>query len=310
MEKFTFVLSEEEAGIPLKKVIKAKYHFSSRLMTKIKYQDLLMLNGVPVPGYKTGNTGDTVTVSIPDEISHFEPQDIPLDIIYEDEDLLVINKQPGVTCHPTKGHKDQTIANGAMKYMQDTGQSFKIRFINRLDMDTSGILLLGKNSFVQAELIKQMDNDITEKKYIALVSGIIEEDEFLVDLPIGRPLPGTVNRMVVSPDSPDGYPSKTKVKVLHRFTESNVCKATLVELRLLTGRTHQIRVHMSHLGHPLLGDDLYGGPKDVFSRQALHAYYFSCIHPVKKEKMEFFAPLPQDITDLIKTIEPDYSFSI
>ena len=309
MEKFTFVLSEEEAGIPLKKVIKAKYHFSSRLMTKIKYQDLLMLNGEPVPGYKTGNTGDTVTVSIPDEVSHFEPQDIPLDIIYEDDDLLVINKQPGVTCHPTKGHKDQTIANGAMKYMQDTGQSFKIRFINRLDMDTSGVLMLGKNSFVQAELIKQMDNDITEKKYLALVSGIVEEDEFLIDLPIGRPAPGTVNRMVVSTDSPEGYPSKTVVKVLNRFPNSKLDDVTLVELKLLTGRTHQIRVHMSHIGYPLLGDALYGGPTDSFQRQALHALSFSCFHPIKKEKMEFIAPLPQDIKDLLLKLDPSFSFT-
>lgn len=310
MEKFTFVLSEEEAGIPLKKVIKAKYHFSSRLMTKIKYQDLLMLNGKPVPGYTVGEPGDTVSVSIPDEISHFEPEDIPIDVIYEDQDLLVLNKQPGITCHPTKGHKDHTIANAVMKYMLDNNQSFKIRFINRLDMDTSGILMLGKNSFVQAELIKQMDNDITEKKYIALVSGIIDDDEFLIDLPIGHPLPGTVNRMVVSKDSPDGYQSKTEVKVLHRFRESKKCQATLVELRLLTGRTHQIRVHMSHLGHPLLGDELYGGPVNLFKRQALHAYSFSCIHPIRKEKMEFIAPLPQDIKDLVLTIDPNYSGNI
>ena len=176
MEKFVFTVSEEEAGLPLKKVIKARYHFSSRLMTKIKYQDLLMLNGKKVPGYQTASVGDEVSVSIPDEISHFEPEDIPIDIIYEDDDLLVINKQPSLTCHPTKGHKNHTLANAVMKYMLDNKESYKIRFINRLDMDTSGVVLIGKNSFTQAELIKQMDKNLTVKKYYALVSGIIDSD--------------------------------------------------------------------------------------------------------------------------------------
>lgn len=297
MEKFSFILSEEEAGIPLKKVIKNKYHFSSRLMTKIKYQDLLMLNDEKVPGYKTGNAGDKVTVSIPDEVSHFEPEDIPIDVIYEDSDFLVINKQPGITCHPTKGHKTHTMANAIMKYMQDTDQSFKIRFINRLDMDTSGVLMIGKNSFVQAELIKQMDKDTTEKKYLAVAKGKFPEKSFLIDLPIGHPLEG-VAREVVTDGSDRGYPSKTQVDVLEEYKD-----ATLVQVTLLTGRTHQIRVHLSHLGNPLIGDQLYGGPTDVFNRQALHALSFSCYHPVTKEPMTFEAKIPRDLEDLMATLK-------
>ena len=302
MEKFEFTISADEAGIPLKKVIKTKYHFSSRLMTKIKYQDLLMLNGISVPGYYTGEIGDIVTVSIPDEISHFEPEDIPLDIIYEDSDFIVLNKQPGFTCHPTKGHKEHTIANGVMKHMLDNNQSYKIRFINRLDMDTSGVLLIGKNGFVQAEIIKQMNDSITEKKYLALVSGIIKEDRFLIDLPIGHS-PEGITREVVAENTLGSYPSKTEVNVLERFPHSNELNdITLVQLRLLTGRTHQIRVHMSHIGHPLLGDGLYGGPMDLINRQALHAESFSCIHPVTKETVLFKAKIPQDMEDLINKI--------
>ena len=455
MEKFVFTVSENEVGIPLKKVIKSKYHFSSRLMTKIKYQELLMLNGKKVPGYYTAELGDTVTVSIPDEISHFEPEDIPIDVIYEDDDLLVINKQPGVTCHPTKGHPNHTMANAIMKYMLDTGQSFKIRFINRLDMDTSGVLLIGKNSFAQAELIKQMDLGLTTKKYYALVSGIVDDARLrelaelegvsvfpdsekatdttnsfesdtsqtgsacmdtpstgspitdtpstgspimdspstgsaimdtpstgsaimdtpstgssitdtpstgssilsnkvsnddalistnsssnddalistnsssnddtvyvLIDLPIGAPLPESVARRVIledelnelrlqlpdtNPDHIDGiYPSKTKFRVLKTngnqtlsMEIASLRNTTLIEVELLSGRTHQIRVHMSHIGHPLIGDWLYGGPTESFSRQALHAASFSCIHPITKEHLTFNAPIPEDMLNLI-----------
>ena len=319
MEKFTFIVSEDEAGLPLKKIIKAKYNFSSRLMTKIKYQDLLMLNGKKVPGYVVPSCGDTVTVSIPDEKSHFDPEDIPISIIYEDEDLLVINKQPGLTCHPTKGHPNHTLANAVMKHMLDNNQSYKIRFINRLDMDTSGVIMIGKNSFTQAQLIKQMDSNKTEKTYLALVHGVIdderikeltslegismEEDQILIDLPIGHSGEGKISREVILDENAHGaYPSKTLFKVL----DINHNK-TLIQLKLLTGRTHQIRVHMSYLGHPLVGDELYGGSTELFSRQALHALSFACIHPVKKEPLIFEAPLPEDISLLLTKMVPSSS---
>ena len=310
MEKFTFVVSEEGSNLPLKKIIKAKYHFSSRLMTKIKYRDLLMLNGEKVPGYVVPKVGDTVTVSIPDETSYFEPENIPIHVIYEDDDLLVINKAPGITCHPTNGHKDHTLANAIMYYMQESNQSFKIRFINRLDMDTSGALMIGKNGFVQAEIIKQMDNNLTEKKYIALVDGKLDEERiislcntfglertvsgFIIDLPIGRAPEGGPARKVLSGDTPGAYPSTTKVSNIRTFDGYSE-----VELELLTGRTHQIRVHLSHLGHPILGDDLYRGPLDKIKRQALHAKSFSFIHPITKERLTIEAPIPEDMKALL-----------
>ena len=308
MEKFTFTVTEEEAGIPLKKLIRAKYHFSSRLMTKIKYQDLLMLNGKRVPGYFIAEVGDTVTVSIPDEISGFEPEDISISVIYEDDDLLIINKQRGVTCHPTKGHPNHTMANGIMKYMLDTDQSFKIRFVNRLDMDTSGVLVIAKNSHAQAELNKQMMNDLTEKKYYLLVHGkfslesisdiqgvTVSDEEALIDLPIGRPYEDSKKRAVLSEDMEAAYPSRTIIKLIEVYDE-----VSLLEAKLLTGRTHQIRVHLSHLGYPLVGDELYGN-KDLdvkysnITGQALHAYSFGCYHPISGEWMEFTAPPPLSI---------------
>ena len=316
MEKFTFIVSEDEAGLPLKKIIKAKYNFSSRLMTKIKYQNLLMLNGETVPGYALASHGDTVTVSIPDEKSHFEPEDIPIDVLYEDQDLLIINKQAGVTCHPTKGHPNHTIANGLTKYMEDQNSYFKIRFINRLDMDTSGVLLIGKNGYAQAELNKQMSLGLTEKKYKAILLGELNNQDskpIIVDLPIGRPYEDSKKRAVITDDSITSYPSKT---IIEPIKVSN--GLTLVEITLLTGRTHQIRVHTSHLGYPVLGDPLYGNPEKEMAwffslnqekiidfhlpkRQLLHAAFFGFNHPVTGERINVKAPLPRDMESLIES---------
>ncbi|MBQ1395753.1 MAG: RluA family pseudouridine synthase [Eubacterium sp.] len=304
MEKYTFTVTAAEEGQQLKKLVKSRYHLSSRLMSKIKYQDLLQLNGETVPGWVTVRDGDTVTVSFPDEESGFPAEDIPIHVLYEDEDLLLIDKQPGVTVHPTRGHPVHTIANGLMKYMQDTDQAFKVRFVNRLDMDTSGVLVVAKNSHCQADLNRQMSQGRTEKRYTAIALGSIEEDRFTIDLPIGRPSPDSIVRAVV-PEEEGGFPSVTEVTVLERLGEGDSA-LTLVDLRLLTGRTHQIRVHLSHIGHPLLGDPLYGGADPRFpARQALHARYFACDHPIKKTRLEVEAPPAEDMEALLRTLREE-----
>ena len=169
MEKLSFIVMDEEAGLQVKKLIRSKYHLSSRMMTKIKYGDLISINGETQPGYFVVSTGDKVTISLPDERSHFQPEDIPILPLYEDDDFLIINKQPGVTVHPTKGHPNHTIANGIMSYMSSRGESFKVRFVNRLDMDTSGVLVVAKNQIVQADLNRQMMAGETIKEYLAVV---------------------------------------------------------------------------------------------------------------------------------------------
>lgn len=293
MEKFTFTVLPEDEGKQIKKLLRSKYGLSSRMMTKIKYGDLISINGERVPGWRTVKQGDSVTLFFPDEKSNFEPEDIPISPLYEDEDFLIINKQAGVTVHPTKGHPDHTIANGIMKYMKDTDSEFKVRFVNRLDMDTSGVLVIAKNAMVQADLNRQMAENKTIKEYIALVSGIIGEENFLIDLPIGSPAPGLIGR-IVKPEDEGGFPSKTEVTVLERFKNS-----TMIRARLHTGRTHQIRVHLSHIGHPLIGDSLYGESSLIFNRQALHAERFSCTHPITGEILDIHAPLPDDLKGLI-----------
>lgn len=299
MDKFQYIVTEEDKGLPVKSLIRAKFNFSSRLMTKIKFQHLASLNGKEVAGWITPEPGDVLSVRLPEESSDFPVEDIPIHPVFEDDDLLVINKQPGVIVHPTKGHPEHTIANGLMKYMIDTDQTFKIRFVNRLDMDTTGLLIVAKNSHSQDNLTKQMKADITEKRYIAIVNGIVPEDELVINLPIGRPDSERVERGVMLEG---GYPSITHVKVLKRFNKGS--GYTMVELRLETGRTHQIRVHMSHLGFPLVGDELYGGINpDLLERQALHAYKLSFHHPVTRERLTIEAPLPDDISELIKKLE-------
>lgn len=291
MTVFKYIITEEDKGIPIKQIMKREFSFSSRLMTKVKHNKCTYINGESLPTWVEGNPGDVLEVRLPEESSDFEPEDIPIHVVYEDGDVLVINKQPYVIVHPTKGHPVHTIANGLMKYMTDTHQQFKIRFVNRLDMDTSGLLIIGKNSHTQDSLMKQMKTNTVEKRYVAIVKGVIEEEEGTIDLPIGRPDPERVERGVME----DGDPSITHYKVLERFN-----KHTLVELLLETGRTHQIRVHMSHIGYPVLGDYLYGGDApSLIERQALHARYLSFNHPVTGERLNLEADLYDDMNQLI-----------
>lgn len=303
MAKLKYEVVEEDNGLPIKNIIRSRFNFSSRLMGKLKRENLVYKNGDITPGWHTVKPGDIISIDFPEEKSDFPPEDIPLEIVYEDDDLLVINKQYGITVHPTKGCPSHTLANGIMHHMLETDQSFKIRFINRLDTDTSGLLLVGKNSYIQNEITKQMRVKTIDKHYIAVVNGIVEKDEFLIDKPIGRPSQDEIRRAVLAEES-GGYPSQTEVKVLERiYSEKFDSQFTIVELHLLTGRTHQIRVHMSSIGHILVGDSLYGDTHlDLINRQALHAYRLSLTHPITKERLDLRSNLPDDIQDLIQRL--------
>lgn len=291
MAKYEHVVTEDEYGMSINTILRLNYRFSSRFKTKIKYQKLIDLNGTPTPGYIKPEVGDIIGVRLPEESNDFPAEDIPLDVIYEDDDLLIINKQPGIIVHPTKGHPEHTIANGLMKYMADTKQNFKIRFANRIDMDTSGIIVVAKNANAQNELSSQMRRGTVKKKYIALVEGIVDKDHFEIDLPIGRPDPISIQRTVMYEGGKDAL---TEVDVLERYEAH-----TLVEVTLHTGRTHQIRVHLSHIGHPIAGDALYGGSDELIGRQALHAHYIEFDHPFTHDRVNFEAEMLQDMKDAI-----------
>ncbi len=291
MTEFYHKVTTEDEGLELREIMREHFDFSARLRNRIKREKLVMVDGISTPGWKKPPVGAEIRITLPDETSGFEPQNIPLDIVYEDDDLMIINKQPGLIVHPTKGHPTGTVANALMYYMEQTGKPFKIRFVNRLDMDTSGLLVVAKNSYTQNDYTKQMKENTVEKRYVAVVKGIVESDEGTIDLPIGRPDPDHVRRGVME----DGAPSVTHYKVLDRYNGYS-----LVELLLETGRTHQIRVHMSHIGHPVLGDWLYEGLNPLLiDRQALHAAKLTFTHPMTKERVTFEAPIPEDMKTAI-----------
>lgn len=297
-DKFIYTVTQEDETkeLQVKELLRHKFDFSSRLRTKIKKNQGVTLNGMPAKPWAVPKKGDVIAISIPEEVSYFPPESIPIEAIYEDDDLLIINKQPGVVVHPTNGHPEHTIANGITQYMLDTHQSFKIRFINRLDRDTSGLLVLGKNSHAQDGFVKQMKLGTVTKQYLAVVKGIMPQDGGTIDEPLGKPDPAGVHRGVV----PGGSPSVTHFQVLKRFPKG----FTLVELTLETGRTHQIRVHLSHLGYPIVGDTLYGvEDQSLIKRQALHAERLSFVHPVTGKAMLVEAPLPLDMADLLDRID-------
>lgn len=253
------------------------------------------LNGKAVKLFEKGKEGAKITINLPTEASDFIPEDIPIDVIYEDVDLLAINKQPGIVVHPTKGHPNNTIANGLMKYMMDKGESFKIRFINRLDMNTSGVLLVGKNSHSQDSFTRLASSGEVDKKYLAVVTGIVKDNEGTIDLPIGKPIEGDIKRAIIA----DGSPSVTHYRVLERYDTGY----TLLRIELETGRTHQIRVHFSHIGHPIVGDSLYGGEAtDVIERQALHAEQLNFNHPITGKKLALYAPMHSDMLELLSSM--------
>lgn len=288
MGKYNHKVRESDVGLSINQILKANFKFSSRFKTKIKFQKLVDLNGVPAPGFIKPELGDIISIRLPEETSDFPAEDIPINVLYEDDDLMFINKQPGVIVHPTKGHPMHTIANGIMKYMQDNNQTYKIRFANRIDMDTSGIVIVAKNANSQHDISHQMRTNAVRKQYIAIVNGVIARDAFTIDKPIGRPNEESIQRTVLAEG---GKNAITDVKVLERFDNH-----TLVEVTLHTGRTHQIRVHLTHIGHPITGDHLYGGDApELMNRQALHAAKMELKHPMTSETLEIEAPLPDDM---------------
>ena len=294
MGKYNHTVIEEEYGLTINQILKANYKFSSRFKTKIKFQSLVDLNGTPTPGFIKPEVGDVISIRLPEESSDFPPEDIPLDIIYEDDDIIAVNKQPGIIVHPTKGHPTHTVANAVMKYMIDSGQSFKIRFANRIDMDTTGIIIVAKNANAQNEISNQMRSGTIIKKYIALVEGIIDND-MTIDLPVGRPSQESIQREVMTEGGKDAV---TDIKVLEKYSDH-----TLIECTIHTGRTHQIRVHLTHIGHPLAGDELYGGSDKLINRQALHSYYLELKHPMTGDNLIIESDLPEDIKNAIKKLE-------
>ena len=235
--------------------------------------------------------GDEVIICIPDPVPYeAKAENIPLDIIYEDGDLLVVNKPKGMVVHPAAGNEDGTLVNALLYHVRDLsgiGGEMRPGIVHRLDKDTSGLILIAKNDHAHTVMSEQFKERSTEKHYRAVAYGNFQQDEGLIDAPIARH-PVDRKKMAVVPG---GKPSKTQWTVMERLKG-----ATYLDVHLLTGRTHQIRVHMQSIGHPLLGDCIYAPHTKVavhIPRLMLHAYSLAFDHPTTGERMEFVAPLPE-----------------
>ncbi|MCR3954999.1 MAG: RluA family pseudouridine synthase [Gudongella sp.] len=266
---------------------------SGRMIRRALMSKSICLEGSVCRGDEIVLEGRAVHVGLADERSDMKPQKMNLDIIYEDVDLLVLNKPPYILVHPTPNHPDGTLSNGVASYFLEVGLKRKVRIVNRLDRDTSGIIIFPKNSFGHQQLASQMDHGEVEKRYLAIVHGVMEKDSGEINLPLGNHEDG-IRQAVRS----DGSEAITRFKVIERMEDS-----TLVELELLTGRTHQIRVHLSHLGHPIMGDHLYSQRESQIGRQALHSHRLSFLSPRSDERILLQAEIPDDMKNLINLLK-------
>lgn len=262
-------------------------NISVRLITALKLVPLgISRNGELLRVIDTVYESDIIQIKLPEDNNEIEPVDIPLDICYEDDHIIVLNKPPYMPVHPTHGHIDDTLANGVAFYLNNKNESFSFRAINRIDRDTTGLVLVAKHSYAASNLVKNV-----QKKYVAVCEGEILNSG-TVDAKISL-LPGhTIQRTA---GTSDGVTAITHYKPI--LTKN---RHTLVEFNLETGRTHQIRVHMSHINHPLAGDDMYGGSLEYIKRQALHCKTIIFLHPVTHKEITVTTDLPDDMQKIIR----------
>lgn len=262
---------------------------SLTLWRKIKRSGTILVNGTSHPIWIPIKSGDTVSVSWPENQS-MESIEMPLSIVYEDEFILVVDKPAGIPVHPTQYHPTNTLANAILYYYNKINLQIGFHPVHRLDRNTSGLILIAKTPIIQ-HLLSQNTEKGFNRIYLAIVEGNFNVSEGLINAPIARSPDSIIKRMV----SENGQPAITRFAILQSFK-----KYSLVKVQLHTGRTHQIRVHMSHIGHPLLGDDLYGGSTELITRQALHAAELTFYHPILQQQIHLTSPPPQDFEKLLK----------
>jgi 23S rRNA pseudouridine1911/1915/1917 synthase len=277
--------------MPIKEFLHCHAGLSLTIWRKIKHSGSLLVNGLAVPITHIISPEDVITVNWL-QPCNIVPTNIPLDIIYEDETLLIIDKPAGMLVHPTTSERLTTVGNAVMHYFSTKNITSAFHPVHRLDRNTSGLVLIAKFPHIQHLLSVNGVKNIN-RQYVALATGVIRPTTGTIDASIARHPNSIIQRIV----DDKGQQAKTCYKVLKSSPN-----ASLVELTLLTGRTHQIRVHLSHIGHPIIGDDLYGGSRELINRQALHAIRLYFIHPISGKNIDVSSPLPADILKVIKLL--------
>lgn len=267
----------------------------------IKKGNVLVNNKIVSPSYKVRENDEVIVTFDEKETNlNLKPYEFKLDIVYQDDDLLVINKPKGLVVHPGSGHIDDTLVN-ALIYnkieLSSVNGLSRVGIVHRIDKDTSGLLLIAKNDYTHNEIAKELKDHSMKRSYIALVDGIIEENDLKIVGKIGR---DKTNRLKMAIDSKNGKDAITHVHVLERFKN----QYTLIKCELETGRTHQIRVHLSSIKHPLVGDSIYGGSNHLYNNgQLLHAYKLVFFHPTLKKEISLEIPLPSYFLEILEKLK-------
>lgn len=303
----TIMITEEEQGVRIDRFL-AEYHeeLTRSYIQKMIKSNCVLVNGKFVKASYSVCEGDVIVLQVQEQI---EPdilaENIPLDIVYEDKDVILINKPKGMVVHPAPGHYTGTMVNALMYHCKEdlSGINGVLRpgIVHRIDMDTTGIVIACKNDIAHNSIAEQLKEHSITRRYYAIVHGNVKEDEGIINAPIGR---HPVERKKMAINEKNGKNAVTHYKVVERFGDF-----TWIECRLETGRTHQIRVHMASIGHPLVGDEVYGPSKSRFhlQGQTLHAYVLGFIHPKTGTYMEFSAALPEYFEKLVLTLRKEYA---
>lgn len=301
---FTYTIAPADAGKKISLFL-SEHGYSSRLLVRIRTtEDSLFIGDTSVFSNQILCEGDVLTVHLTEKqgSESIIPVPMPLDILFEDEHLMVINKPAGMPVHPSQGNYGNTLANGIAAYMQAKGVDFVFRAVNRLDRDTSGLLVIAKNMLSSCILSEQVKAHSIHREYAAIVTGKTPEYG-TVDVPIARKNGSTIERI------PDTALGETAVTHYRTIAYNENTDLSFISLLLETGRTHQIRVHMKYIGHPLPGDFLYNPDYRYINRQALHSAYLRFTHPITGKLMEFESPIPDDMLDLFPEIRKETGFT-
>lgn len=297
-----YIVNDELQNTRIDKYLSSLFDDTSRtyIQKLIKDGNILVNGNVCKPNYKL-QSGDEIDVTIPEPVvANITPEDLPIDIIYEDSDVLIVNKGKDMIVHPAPGHYSGTLVNAIMFHCRDNLSQIngvmRPGIVHRIDKDTTGALVICKNDISHNFIAEQLKAHSITRKYVGIVQGIIKDDEGTINAPIGR---HPINRKEMAINYKNGKEAVTHYKVLKRFS-----KYTYVEFQLETGRTHQIRVHMLSINHPLLGDEVYNHNKCPYKLQGqcLHAKKIGFVHPTTKEYVEFEAPLPEYFTKLLENV--------